>query len=120
VSAVAIHAAAERETKMLRVYDTMISALTMLRPVIEQIERGDRDLGNQPRRCASSVALNMAEASGSRGGNRTVRYRSALGSARETMACLDVAVALGYVESVDAQLRERLESVRRVLTSVVA
>jgi hypothetical protein len=53
-------------------------------------------------------------------GSPIVRYRSALGSARETMACLDVAVALGYVESVDAQIRESLESVRRVLTSVVA
>ncbi len=105
---------------MLRAHDTMIDALTMLRPVIEQVERSDRDLGNQLRRCAASVALNMAEASGSRGGNRNVRYRSALGSARETTACLDVAVALGYVESVDGALREKLESVRRVLTSVVA
>ncbi len=98
----------------------MIHALTMLRPVIEQIERSDRDLGNQLRRCASSVALNMAEGSGSRGGNRNVRYRSALGSARETMACLDVAVALGYVDYVDGELRGKLESVRRVLTAVVA
>jgi hypothetical protein len=36
------------------------------------------------------------------------------------MVCLDVAVALGYVERVDVQIRESLESVRRVLTSVVA
>ena len=77
----------------------------MLRPVIEQVERNDKDLGNQLRRCAASVALNMAEGSGSRGGNRNVRYRSALGSAKETMACLDVAVALGYVESVDPAIR---------------
>jgi hypothetical protein len=46
---------------MLRIYDTMINALTMLRPVIEQVERSDRDLGNQLRRCAASVALNLAE-----------------------------------------------------------
>ena len=105
---------------MLRTYSTMVQTLAMFRPVIERIERSDRDLGNQLRRCASSVALNMAEAGGSRGGNRTVRYRSALGSPRETMACLDVAVALGYVEQVDVQIRESLESVRRVLTSVVA
>jgi four helix bundle protein len=105
---------------MLRIYDTMINALTMLRPIIEQVERSDRDLGNQLRRCAASVVLNVAEGSGSRGGNRTVRYRSALRSTRETIACLDVAVALGYVESIDARIRESLESVRRVLTSVVA
>src|ERR1035438_1275996 len=47
----------------------------------------------------SSVPLNIAEASGSAGGTRNVRYRTALGSARETGACLDVAMALGYVES---------------------
>jgi four helix bundle protein len=120
--AVAIHAAvhSEGETTMLRIYDTMMHALTLLRPVIEQVERSDRDLGNQLRRCASSVALNMAEASGSRGGNRNVRYRSALGSARETSACIDVAVALGYVEPVDDELRACLTSVQHVLVKIVA
>jgi hypothetical protein len=34
------------------------------------------------------------------------------------MACLDV--ALGYVESVDGQIRQSLETVRRVLTAVVS
>ena len=105
---------------MLRIYDTMITTLALLRPVIEQVERNDRDLGNQLRRCAASVALNLAVGSGSRGGNRTVRYRSALGSAKETWACIDVAIALGYVESVDAQIREGLRSVQRVLARLVA
>jgi len=105
---------------MLRIYDTMITTLSLLRPIIEQVERSDRDLGNQLRRCAASVALNLAEGSGSRGGNRTVRYRSALGSAKETWACIDVAIALGYVESVDAEIREGLRSVQRVLARLVA
>ena len=43
------------------------------------------------------MALNLSEGSGSRGGTRRERYQNALGSARETGACLDVAVALGYV-----------------------
>jgi hypothetical protein len=43
------------------------------------------------------------------------RYRTALGSARETGACLDAALALGYVEGVEAGLLERLDEVRAVL-----
>ena len=31
------------------------------------------------------------------GGNRRLRYATALGSARETMACFDVAVAMDYL-----------------------
>ncbi len=103
---------------MLRIYDTMIHALRLLRPVIAQIERHDRDLGNQLRRCAASVALNLGEGSGSRGGNRTMRYRSALGSVQETAACIDVARALGYIEGVDGEIGKALESVRRVLVAI--
>jgi four helix bundle protein len=62
---------------------------------------------------------NLSEGSGSRGGNRTVRYRSALGSVQETAACIDVALALGYIESVDAEIQRSLEAVRRVLIAVV-
>jgi four helix bundle protein len=82
---------------MLRIYSTVIEALAMLRPVLAEIEAHDRDLARQLRRASASVALNVSEGSGSRGGTRRERYHNALGSARETGACLDVAEALGYV-----------------------
>ena len=82
---------------MLRIYTTAIEVIERLRPVLAQIEAHDRDLARQLRRAASSVALNICEGSGSRGGTRRERYHNALGSARETGACLDVAAALGYV-----------------------
>jgi len=104
---------------MLRVYATMIEVLRQLRPVATQIERHDRDLGNQLRRASASVALNMAEASGSSGGTRTTRYRTALGSARETGACLDVAMALGYMAEIDAGMRKQLDVVTGTLVRVI-
>ncbi len=104
---------------MLRIYETMLDVLRMLRPVLLQIERHDRDLPGISCGASASVPLNIAEASGSAGGTRNVRYRTALGSAREAGACLDVAMALGYVESVDAGLLTRLDEVRAVLAKVV-
>jgi four helix bundle protein len=64
------------------------------------------------------VALNLSEGSGSSGGTRRERYRNALGSARETTACLEVAVALGYVEGVDAVMLDALDRVRATLVKV--
>jgi four helix bundle protein len=76
---------------MLRIYPVVLDVLKRLQPVLRQIERRDRDLARQLRRCSTSIALNLAEGMYSRGHNRVARYHSALGSARETMACLEVA-----------------------------
>ena len=104
---------------MLRIYETMIGVMGRLKPLVGQIEAHDRDLARQLRRASSSVALNISEASGSSGGTRRERYRNALGSARETGACIDVAVALGYVERVDPLLLDALDKVRATLVRVL-
>ena len=103
---------------MLRIYETMIEVLRGLTPVTAVIETHDRDLARQLRRAASSVALNISEGSGSSAGTRRERYRNALGSARETGACLDVALACGYIESVDAGVLDGLDKVRATLVKV--
>ena len=100
---------------MLRIYTTIISFLHDLRPIVAQIELHDRDLARQLRRAASSIALNVSEGSGCNGGTRRERYRNALGSARETGACLDVALAFGYVGEVDEELLDALDHVRATL-----
>jgi four helix bundle protein len=103
---------------MLRIYETVLGVIAELKPVVGAIEEHDRDLARQLRRASSSIALNVSEGSGSHAGTRRERYRNALGSARETGACIDVAVALGYVEGVDAALLDALDKVRATLVRV--
>ena len=63
--------------------------------------------------------MNLSEGSGSRGGTRRERYLNALGSARETGSCLDVALAFGYVASVDPWLLDALDHLRATLVKNV-
>jgi four helix bundle protein len=105
---------------MLRIYGVILEVLSDLRPVAEQIGSHDRDLARQLRRAATSIALNASEGAGCHGGTRRERYRNALGSARETGACLDAAVALGYLVDIDAAILDKLDHVRAVLAKIVA
>lgn len=109
----------QKESPMLRIYDVILDTIVVLRPCFERIERKDPDLGRQMRRAASSMALNVSEGSYSRGRNRQVRYHSALGSARETLSCLEVAAAFGYLEAVDAETRNRFNTIVGTLMKLV-
>lgn len=104
---------------MLKIYSVVLEVIAALRPLLAQIERRDSDLARQLRRAASSVALNMAEGMYCRGKNRTVRYHTALGSARETRACLEVAAAFGYLEPLSAELARRFDHVTGTLVRLV-
>src|SRR5580704_6012261 len=105
---------------MLKIYDEMLETVRAMRGMIAAIEKRDSDLARQLRRAASSVVLNVAEGSGSFGGMRTARYRTALGSARETLACLRVAEAFGYVETVPEAVAARMNRVIGTLVRVAA
>ena len=96
---------------MLRIYPEIVTLLSTLRPALAGIARHDRDLSRQLRRAATSVLLNIAEASGLRGGLRRQRHGTALGSALEVRACLDAAVALGYVAAPRPEVLDRLDKV---------
>ena len=85
-----------------------LEVITLAQPLVEAVARKDRDLGVQLRRALSSIALNIAEASGNQAGNARLRYESARGSLYEARAALRVAVAWGYVSGDSA--RDVLES----------
>ena len=104
---------------MLKIYGVMLQVLRDLKRAILQIEKCDADLARQMRRAAASVVLNLAEGSGSSGGVRRVRYKTALGSARETRACLEAAEALGYIAGIDERVSNGLAHVINVLVRIV-
>ncbi len=100
----------------LQIYDVAIEVVRLVRPIIERIGRRDSNLADQLRRAVTSVPLNLSEGAYSKGGNERARYHTALGSAAEVRACLDVAEALGYVEGVDERLRDSLDRIVATLS----
>jgi four helix bundle protein len=104
---------------MLRIYNVVLEMVAGAGGVAEQIELRDTDLARQMRRAAASVALNTAEGMANTGGHKRQRYQTALGSAREVMACVDVAKAMRYIGAVDAKLLDRMNHVIATLIRLV-
>lgn len=102
---------------MLSIYPVSLQVCRDVAGIFRTIAQVDRNLADQMRRAATSVPLNLAESDGMSGGNRRQRRLSALGSAREVVACLDVAEAMDYVR-VDRGVRARLDHVIGVLVRV--
>ena len=103
---------------MLHIYGVVLEVLKRLQPALRRIEVRDRDLARQLRRASSSIALNLGEGMYSRGQNRNARYHTALGSARETLSCLEVAAISGHVEE-DSELWDQLDRVVGTLVKLV-
>jgi four helix bundle protein len=114
------HETTEREENtMLRIYPVCITMVGEIRPYAERIARFDRDLARQLRKSSTAVPLNVAEGSGLRGGRRRQSYDYALGEARETLANLEAAQAIGYVPSIEPRVRRRLNHIIGTLVNLV-
>lgn len=73
-----------------------LAVVVLARPLVEAVQRKDRDLASQLRRAISSIALNLSEGFGASGGNARVRFETALGSLNEATTAVRVAVAWEY------------------------
>src|SRR5271154_3616783 len=71
--------------------------------------RGSRELVDQAKRAAMSVALNVSEGAERRGKDRNLHFSYAAGSARELRSALRIAEAWGYLRA------ERLVVVRDLI-----
>jgi four helix bundle protein len=104
---------------MLRIYPVCLTMVRDVRPYADRIARFDRDLARQLRRSSTAVPLNVAEGSGLRAGRRRQSYDYALGEARETLANLQTAEAIGYISSVEESVRRRLDHIIGTLVNLV-
>ena len=92
------------------VIEHSLAVVELSRPLVEAVQRKDRDLASQLRRAISSICLNLAEGFGCAGGNARLRFQTALGSLNEAQTALRVAVAWGYFSQEAA--KATLESMR--------
>jgi four helix bundle protein len=86
---------------MFQTAEIAYEMLEALKPLLEKIERRDRDLGRQARKAGTSVYLNIEERARRRGRDRFYSYNVAAGSAAETRAALRASIALGYLSAAD-------------------
>jgi len=89
---------------MFIAHDVSLQLISSLSAVVPLIAREDRALADQLRRAASSVSLNLAEGSRSKGGNKQKHFAIAHGSANEVKAALQVAQAWGWLSDAAAPL----------------
>ncbi len=101
-----------------RLYALAVQMVATLAPLADDIRRRNGDLADQMERALTSVPLNVAEGAQSAGKLRIARFRTALGSANEVLACCDVGVALGYVTVTEEQW-DVVEHVRATLINLV-
>ena len=97
-----------------RIYTELLAAAKSVVAVIERVARHDADLARQMRRAFTSIALNMAEGSRLRDGNARLRFRSAMGSADEVRAGIEIAVAMGYLDG-EPELIDLLRKVAQIM-----
>ena len=86
-----------------RALQMSLDVIVEIRDVVDVVRRRSRDLADQMERAATSVALNVAEASRRTGKDRAYRFRVANGSADEVRCALKVAVAWRYVQESDVR-----------------
>ena len=94
----------------LLVGELSIQLIETLQPMMSRIKSRDKDLENQIRRAATSIALNLGEGEYSDPGNRRARFSTAAGSAGEVQKGLRSAVAWRFIAPGDAEAAQRLVS----------
>lgn len=93
----------------LRIYDVALRIVASVARLMPRVQRRDPDLARQMKRACTSIPLNLSEGVHSRGGNQPARFQDAMASARETISCLEVCIAAGYLEAEGLEVVHELQ-----------
>jgi len=104
---------------MLDIYPVALQLVRQVAPYLPALKARSAPLADQLERSLISVPLNIAEGAYSRGRNRQARYQTAAGSAREALACLETAEALGVIGPVAPELTALFNRVIGTLVRLV-
>ena len=101
---------------MFQCVELILEIIRMLRPLVRQVARHDRDLARQIRRAANGTLLNASEGNQRKAGDRLYLFSTSRGSASEVSVALRGAVEWGYLgEEQIEEVEARLDSVRAIL-----
>ena len=103
----------------LKIYAVVLELVRKLSLYLPALRARSSSLGDQLERALISIPLNLAEGAYSRGKNRHARYQSAAASAREALACLETAEALGWVQPLPLELGALFHQVIGTLVRLV-
>jgi four helix bundle protein len=103
----------------LKIYEVVLELVRRLAPIIKALRGRSPALAEQMERALISVPLNVAEGAYSRGKNRQARFQSAAASARETLACLETAEAMGFIGPLEPELGALFQRVIGTLVRLV-
>jgi len=103
----------------LKIYPVVLELVRRLAPYLPALRARSSSLGDQLERALVSIPLNLAEGAYSRGKNRHARYQSAAASAREALACLETAEALGWLQPLEPELGALFDRVIGTLVRLV-
>jgi four helix bundle protein len=103
----------------LKIYFVILDLVRRVAPVIRVLRARSSVLADQMERALISVPLNVAEGAYSRGRNRQARFQSAAASAREALACLETAEAMGFIGPLEPDLAALFHRVIGTLVRLV-
>ena len=103
----------------LKLYPIVLELVRALAPYLPALRARSAALGDQLERSLISIPLNVAEGAYSRGRNRQARYQCAAASAREALACLETATALGWVKPLPEEIAALFHRVIGTLVRLV-